>query len=85
MAQLRILSMFKKSNDQVGNPVQDKIWLGEPDNGIQCQPGKPAETLSESRTDNPTLIAEQEQNRLGEPYPEMNRRPGKPTEILSDY
>ena len=46
MAQSSILSMFKKSNDRVGNPVQDKIWLGEPDNGMQCQPGKLTETLS---------------------------------------
>ena len=52
MAQLSILSMFKKSNDWVGNLV----WLGEPDNGMQCLPGKPTETLSESRTGNPTVL-----------------------------
>ena len=46
MAQRSTLSMFKKSNDRVGNPVQDKIRLGEPDNGMQCRPGKPTETLS---------------------------------------
>ena len=46
MAQRSILSMFKKSNDRVGNPVQDKIQLGKPDNGMQCGPGKLTETLS---------------------------------------
>ena len=39
MAQRSILSMFKKSNDQVGNPVQDKIWLEKPNKGMQCRPG----------------------------------------------
>ena len=46
MVQRSILLMFKKSNDTVGNPVQDKIRLGEPDNGMQCGTGKPTETLS---------------------------------------
>ena len=46
MAQRSILSMFKKLNNRVGNPVQDKIRLGEPDNGMQCRTGKPTETLS---------------------------------------
>ena len=46
MAQRSILSMFKKSNDKVANPVQDKIRLGEPDNGMQYRPGKLTETLS---------------------------------------
>ena len=82
MVQHSILSMFKKSNDRVGNPVQDKIWLGEPDNGMQCRPGKQTETLSGSPTGNPTLIAEQEQNWLGEPDPEMNHGPGKPMDVL---
>ena len=45
MAQRSILLMFKKSNDSVGNPVKDKIRLGEPGNGMQCRTGKPTETL----------------------------------------
>ena len=34
------------SNDSVGNSVQDKIRLGELDNGMQCGTGKPTETFS---------------------------------------
>ena len=31
MAQQSIILMFKKSNDRLGNPVQDKNLLGQPE------------------------------------------------------
>ena len=55
MAQRSILSMFKKSNDRLGNPVKDKIRLGQPES---------VKIRSESRTGNPTLA---DNNRLGQP------------------
>ena len=61
MAKRSILSMFKKTN------VQDTI----------CRPGKPTDTLSKSRTADPTF------NRLGEPVQDTICRPGKPTDTLS--
>ena len=61
MAQHSILSMFKKTN------VQDTI----------CRPGKPTDTLSKSRTADPTF------NLLGEPVQDTICRPGKPTDTLS--
>ena len=54
MAQRSIFSMFKKTN------VQDTI----------CRPGKPTDTLSKSRTADPTF------NRLGEPVQDTICRPG---------
>ena len=77
MAQRSILSMFKKSNDRLGNPVKDKIRLGQPES-VKIQ--------SESRTGNPTLA---DNNRLGQPenYAEnQSESRGQPeiTEMLSE-
>ena len=56
MAQRSILSMFKKSNDRLGNPVQDKNRLGQP---VQTDTirrlGKPTDVLLESRIGDPIL------------------------------
>ena len=77
MAQRSILSMFKKSNDRLGNPVKDKIRLGQPES---------VKIRSESRTGNPTLA---DNNRLGQPenYAEnQSESRGQPeiTEMLSE-
>ena len=48
--------MFKKSNDWLGNPVQDKNRLGQP---VQTDTisrfGKPTDVLLESRIGDPIL------------------------------
>ena len=69
--------MFKKSNDRLGNPVKDKIRLGQPES---------VKIRSESRTGNPTLA---DNNRLGQPenYAEnQSESRGQPeiTEMLSE-